>query len=392
MNSNDLKIKLHDIFKKYRDDGIFGTKFKDNINQYYANPRPEIYIDRIVKLVEQYDSSNVDVKFKPFILEIRKVLIDNGYLNTDNLEQADLSDDKSDVDDVESKSELESESASEVKFANEQDNNKETDASTQDDTNNDNVNSDQDVSEKTNSIFEQNEVEIEVSKPVVNKPKPKSTNSKKPIVKSKRTGKHDIVDLTPRNVKFMLPNGLVELFDKTFFEVAKNYLLSSGVLTDEEAILLSEVDNNASIYRDYDFQLTRSDMFIMLILMGMIHMNVYVKDETIRELFDGNNLKISFYENLLNTNLVELDVQSRVRDIQKKVESQSLEHEHFKLMLTYLLLERANVPKDQNRETVKKVLDTSSVMNQSMDAVSVLDGVVKSKILTLKDYKRVRGE
>jgi hypothetical protein len=390
MNSNELKIKLHDIFKKYRDEGIFGTKFKDNINQYYVNPKPEIYIDRMVKLVEQYDSSNVDVKFKPFILEIRKILIDNEYLSADDFEEDDVSNDKCDVEQVESESETDV-VKEEAKVDDEQVDNKKDDVSTKDDTNG-NVSSNQEVSEKTNSIFEQNEVDIEVSKPVVNKPKPKSTNGKKPIVKSKRTGKHDIVDLTPRNVKFMLPNGLVELFDKTFFEVAKNYLLSSGVLTDEEAILLSEVDNNASIYRDYDFQLTRSDMFIMLILMGMIHMNVYVKDETIRELFDGNNLKISFYENLLNTNLVELDVQSRVRDIQKKVDSHSSDHEYLKLMLTYLLLERANVPKDQNRETVKKVLDTSSVMNQSMDAVSVLDGVVKSKILTLKDYKRVRGE
>ena len=61
-------------------------------------------------------------------------------------------------------------------------------------------------------------------------------------------------------------------------------------------------------------------------------------------------------------------------------------------MLAHLLLERANVPKDKNRETIKQFLDTSSIMNQSVDAFSVLNGVVSSKIKTIKDYKRARGE
>ena len=94
----------------------------------------------------------------------------------------------------------------------------------------------------------------------------------------------------------------------------------------------------------------------------------------------------------MNTNLVELDVQSRVRDIQRKLEKSSSKTEILEMMLVHLLLERANIPKDQNRETVKKSLDTSSVMNQSMDAFSVLEGLIGSKVSSYKDYKRVRGE
>ena len=168
--------------------------------------------------------------------------------------------------------------------------------------------------------------------------------------------------------------------------------MSSGVLSDEEAMLLSEVDNNVTIYREHGFQITRSDMFIILILLGLVHLNVYLKDETINDLFDDNTLKIDFYNEIMNTNLVELDVQSRVRDIQKKLEKNSSKTETLEMMLIHLLLERANIPKDQNRETVKKSLDTSSVMNQSMDAFSVLEGLMGSKLSSYKDYKRVRGE
>ena len=34
MNNIELKNKLHDVFKKYRDTGIFGANFKENLNQY----------------------------------------------------------------------------------------------------------------------------------------------------------------------------------------------------------------------------------------------------------------------------------------------------------------------------------------------------------------------
>jgi len=61
-------------------------------------------------------------------------------------------------------------------------------------------------------------------------------------------------------------------------------------------------------------------------------------------------------------------------------------------MLGYLLLERANVPKNKNRETIKQFLDTSSIMNQSIDAFGVLDGIISSKVVSIKDYKRARGE
>lgn len=371
MNNIELKNKLHDIFKKYRDTGIFGSNFKDNLNQYYSNPRPELYINRIKSLVTKFETDGGDERYLDYINEVKSLL--NG------------SDTESDNDKVESETELKDE----TKVPEPSDK--------QDDSINNETKEDSDTEQvevkkpvvKTNDtkVETKSETVVETKKPVVNKP-----NVKKSIVKSKRTGKHEVIDLTPKTIKFTLPTGLLNLFDKTFADVSKSYLLSSGVLSDEEAMLLSEVDNNVTIYREHGFQITRSDMFIILILLGLVHLNVYLKDETINDLFDDNALKIEFYNEIMNTNLVELDVQSRVRDIQKKLEKNSSKTDVLEMMLIHLLLERANIPKDQNRETVKKSLDTSSVMNQSMDAFSVLEGLMGSKLSSYKDYKRVRGE
>lgn len=367
MNNIELKNKLHDIFKKYRDTGIFGSNFKDNLNQYYSNPRPELYINRIKSLVAKFETDGGDERYFDYINEVKSLLSD--------------SDTEFDNDKKESKDETKAPETNDK----------------QDDSINNETKEDSDTEQvevkkpvvKTNDtkIETKSETVVETKKPVVNK-----SNVKKSIVKSKRTGKHEVIDLTPKTIKFTLPTGLLNLFDKTFADVSKSYLLSSGVLSDEEAMLLSEVDNNVTIYREHGFQITRSDMFIILILLGLVHLNVYLKDETINDLFDDNTLKIEFYNEIMNTNLVELDVQSRVRDIQKKLEKNSSKTDVLEMMLIHLLLERANIPKDQNRETVKKSLDTSSVMNQSMDAFSVLEGLMGSKLSSYKDYKRVRGE
>lgn len=375
MNNIELKNKLHDIFKKYRDTGIFGTNFKDNLNQYYANPRPELYINRIKSLVTKFETDGGDERYLDYINEVKTLL--SG------------SDTESDNDKVESEKESKDETNDEAKPSEPTDKQDDsTDNETKDDSETEQVEVKKPVVKTSDTKVEtKTETVVETKKPVVNKP-----NVKKSIVKSKRTGKHEVIDLTPKTIKFTLPTGLLNLFDKTFSDVSKSYLLSSGVLSDEEAMLLSEVDNNVTIYREHGFQITRSDMFIILILLGLVHLNVYLKDETINDLFDDNTLKIEFYNEIMNTNLVELDVQSRVRDIQKKLEKNSSKTDVLEMMLIHLLLERANIPKDQNRETVKKSLDTSSVMNQSMDAFSVLEGLMGSKLSSYKDYKRVRGE
>ena len=374
MNKTELKNKLHDVFKKYRDTGIFGTNFKDNLNQYYANPRPELYINRIKSLVAKFETDGGDERYLDYINEVKSLL--NG------------SDTESDNDKVESEKESKDEPKDKTKVPEPSD---KQDDSINNETKEDSKTEQVEVKKPTVKVKDdgepKSETVVETKKPVVNKP-----NVKKSIVKSKRTGKHEVIDLTPKTIKFTLPTGLLNLFDKTFADVSKSYLLSSGVLSDEEAMLLSEVDNNVAIYREHGFQITRSDMFIILILLGLVHLNVYLKDETINDLFDDNALKIDFYNESMNTNLVELDVQSRVRDIQKKLEKNSSKTDVLEMMLIHLLLERANIPKDQNRETVKKSLDTSSVMNQSMDAFSVLEGLMGSKLSSYKDYKRVRGE
>lgn len=375
MNNTELKNKLHDIFKKYRDTGIFGTNFKDNLNQYYANPRPELYINRIKSLVTKFETDGGDERYLDYINEVKSLL--SG------------SDTESDNDKVESEKESKDEPKDKTKVP--EPSGKQDDSinnETKEDSETEQVEVKKPVVKTSDTKVEtKSETVVETKKPVVNK-----ANVKKSIVKSKRTGKHEVIDLTPKTIKFTLPTGLLNLFDKTFADVSKSYLLSSGVLSDEEAMLLSEVDNNVAIYREHGFQITRSDMFIILILLGLVHLNVYLKDETINDLFDDNTLKIDFYNEIMNTNLVELDVQSRVRDIQKKLEKNSSKTDVLEMMLIHLLLERANIPKDQNRETVKKSLDTSSVMNQSMDAFSVLEGLMGSKLSSYKDYKRVRGE
>lgn len=370
MNNIELKNKLHDVFKKYRDTGIFGANFKENLNQYYANPRPELYINKIKSLVMKFETDGGDKRYLDYINEVKILL--NGLDTESNNDKVELKDEDKFVDmDTTSNVEINSE------------NNE-----TKEDSNTEQVEVKKSVV-KTSETKDETKFEsvVETKKPAVNK-----SNVKKSIVKSKRTGKHEVIDLTPKTIKFTLPTGLLNLFDKTFGDVSKGYLLSSGVLSDEEAMILSEVDNNVTIYREHGFQITRSDMFIILILLGLVHLNVYLKDETINDLFDDNDLKIDFYNEIMNTNLVELDVQSRVRDIQKKLDKNSFKTEILEMMLVHLLLERANIPKDQNRETVKKSLDTSSVMNQSMDAFSVLEGLIGSKVSSYKDYKRVRGE
>lgn len=371
MNNIELKNKLHDIFKKYRDTGIFGSNFKDNLNQYYSNPRPELYINRIKSLVAKFETDGGDERYLDYINEVKSLL--NG------------SDTESNNDNVELETELKDETKAPEPNAKQDDS---INNETKEDSETEQVEVKKPVVKTSDTKVEpKSETVVETKKPVVNKP-----NVKKSIVKSKRTGKHEVIDLTPKTIKFTLPTGLLNLFDKTFADVSKSYLLSSGVLSDEEAMLLSEVDNNVTIYREHGFQITRSDMFIILILLGLVHLNVYLKDETINDLFDDNTLKIEFYNEIMNTNLVELDVQSRVRDIQKKLKKNSSKADVLEMMLIHLLLERANIPKDQNRETVKKSLDTSSVMNQSMDAFSVLEGLMGSKLSSYKDYKRVRGE
>lgn len=371
MNNIELKNKLHDIFKKYRDTGIFGSNFKDNLNQYYSNPRPELYINRIKSLVAKFETDGGDERYLDYINEVKSLL--NGSDTESNNDNVELETELKDKTKVPEPSDKQDDSI----------NNE-----TKEDSETEQVEVKKPVVKTSDTKVEtKTETVVETKKPVVNKP-----NVKKSIVKSKRTGKHEVIDLTPKTIKFTLPTGLLNLFDKTFADVSKSYLLSSGVLSDEEAMLLSEVDNNVTIYREHGFQITRSDMFIILILLGLVHLNVYLKDETINDLFDDNALKIDFYNEIMNTNLVELDVQSRVRDIQKKLEKNSSKTDVLEMMLIHLLLERANIPKDQNRETVKKSLDTSSVMNQSMDAFSVLEGLMGSKLSSYKDYKRVRGE
>lgn len=379
MTDRELKSALHAVFQKHRDSGVLSQNFKDGLAQYYTSSNPKLYINRMQYFVDLFDQGKGDVRYVDFITEIRAVLdgADSGIVVKEESKTESI------VEETESNSESKPK---------EEDVEQKVDIKSEKTINDDSVKQVKPVAKvkvetsKRDSVFEQKDVEIKVSKV-----QPKKQQSKT-VVKSKRTAKYDIVDMSSKTMKVTVANGLVELFDQNMGVMAKAFLLSSGELTDEEAHVLATSDTNVSIYRDHDFNLTRSDFFTILMLIGLTHMNVTLKDGLVDSLFEYNDLKIDFFNELVNTNLVELDVQSRVRELQRKLEKSVSQNERIETMLGFLLLERANVPKNQNRETIKKALDTSSVMNQATDSFSVLDGVIGSKVSSIKDYKRARGE
>lgn len=350
MNKFELKKALYSVYKKYKSSGFMSDTFIKNIDSFYTQSEPSLFINRIQGYVKSFDEGKGVADYKPFIDECRAIL--NGEVEAkENVnESSEKPEPKSEVkpDEVETKSEKKTEAQPEVK-----------------------------VAEKPKVV--------KIEKPVVSKPtvvQPKSTK------KSKLTS----IDLSTKTLKIPIANGLVDLLDENIVNASRDYLLGSGVLSDEEVMILNENKLNTSIMKNHDFTITRSDLFTMLSLLGLSHLNVNVTDNLLNDIFENNSLKIEFFNWLMNTNLVELDVQTRVRKLQQKFDKNISQNERIETMLGYLLLERANVPKNKNRETIKQFLDTSSIMNQSIDAFGVLDGIISSKVVSIKDYKRARGE
>lgn len=352
MNKFELKKALYSVYKKYKSSGFMSDTFIKTIDSFYTQSEPSLFINRIQGYVKSFDEGKGVADYKPFIDECRAIL--NGEVEAE--EKFNKSTEKPEPktkpevkpDKVEAKSEKKTEVQPEVK-----------------------------VTEKPKVV--------KIEKPVVSKPtvvQPKSTK------KSKLTS----IDLSTKTLKIPIANGLVDLLDENIVNASRDYLLGSGVLSDEEVMILNENKLNTSIMKNHDFTITRSDLFTMLSLLGLSHLNINVTDNLLNDIFENNSLKIEFFNWLMNTNLVELDVQSRVRKLQQKFDKNISQNERIETMLGYLLLERANVPKNKNRETIKQFLDTSSIMNQSIDAFGVLDGIISSKVVSIKDYKRARGE
>lgn len=350
MNKFELKKALYSVYKKYKYSGFMSDTFIKTIDSFYTQSEPSLFINRIQGYVKSFDEGKGVADYKPFIDECRAILNGEVEAKENVTESAEKLEPKPEVkpDKVETKSEKKTEVQPEVK-----------------------------VTEKPKVV--------KIEKPVVSKPtvvQPKSTK------KSKLTS----IDLSTKTLKIPIANGLVDLLDENIVNASRDYLLGSGVLTDEEVMILNENKLNTSIMKNHDFTITRSDLFTMLSLLGLSHLNVNVTDNLLNDIFENNSLKIEFFNWLMNTNLVELDVQTRVRKLQQKFDKNISQNERIETMLGYLLLERANVPKNKNRETIKQFLDTSSIMNQSIDAFGVLDGIISSKVVSIKDYKRARGE
>lgn len=350
MNNFELKKALYSVYKKYRSSGFMSDTFIKTIDSFYTQSEPSLFVNRIKGYVKSFDEGKGVADYKPFIDECRAIL--NGEVEAKEKvnESSEKPEPKPELkpDKVETKSEKKTEAQPEFK-----------------------------VAEKPKVV--------KIEKPVVSKPtvvQPKSTK------KSKLTS----IDLSTKTLKIPIANGLVDLLDENIVNASRDYLLGSGVLSDEEVMILNENKLNTSIMKNHDFTITRSDLFTMLSLLGLSHLNVNVTDNLLNDIFENNSLKIEFFNWLMNTNLVELDVQTRVRKLQQKFDKNISQNERIETMLGYLLLERANVPKNKNRETIKQFLDTSSIMNQSIDAFGVLDGIISSKVVSIKDYKRARGE
>lgn len=350
MNKFELKKALYSVYKKYKSSGFMSDTFIKTIDSFYTQSEPSLFINRIQGYVKSFDEGKGVADYKPFIDECRAIL--NGEVEAkDNVDESSEKPEpkpETKPDEVETKSEKKTDAQPEVK------------------------------------VVEKPKV-VKIEKPVVSKPtvvQPKSTK------KSKLTS----IDLSTKTLKIPIANGLVDLLDENIVNASRDYLLGSGVLTDEEVMILNENKLNTSIMKNHDFTITRSDLFTMLSLLGLSHLNVNVTDNLLNYIFENNSLKIEFFNWLMNTNLVELDVQTRVRKLQQKFDKNISQNERIETMLGYLLLERANVPKNKNRETIKQFLDTSSIMNQSIDAFGVLDGIISSKVVSIKDYKRARGE
>ena len=363
MNNFELKKALYSVYKKYKSSGFMSDTFIKTIDSFYTQSEPSLFVNRIKGYVKSFDEGKGVAEYKPFIDECRSIL--NGQFKNVDVESKSESITSVNVDSDEQK-EQESKSKEDFKSVVHSVVEKQTD-----------IRPEVKVSDKTNDVV--------IEKPVVSKPT---------VVKTKSTKKSKLssIDLSTKTLKIPIANGLVDLLDENIFNASRDYILGSGVLNDEEIIVLNENKMNTSIMKSHDFTITRSDLFTMLSLLGLSHLNVNITDALLNDIFDCNSLKIDFFNWLMNTNLVELDIQSRVRKMQQNFDKNISQNERIETMLGYLLLERANVPKNKNRETIKQFLDTSSIMNQSIDAFGVLDGIISSKVVSIKDYKRARGE
>ena len=355
MNNFELKKALYSVYKKYKSSGFMSDTFIKTIDSFYTQSEPSLFVNRIKGYVKSFDEGKGVAEYKPFIDECRSIL--NGQFKNVDVESKSESITIVNVDSDEQK-EQESKSKEDFKSVVHSVVEKQTD-----------IRPEVKVSDKTNDVV--------IEKPVVSKPT---------VVKTKSTKKSKLssIDLSTKTLKIPIANGLVDLLDENIFNASRDYILGSGVLNDEEIIVLNENKMNTSIMKSHDFTITRSDLFTMLSLLGLSHLNVNITDALLNDIFDGNWL--------MNTNLVELDIQSRVRKMQQNFDKNISQNERIETMLGYLLLERANVPKNKNRETIKQFLATSSIMNQSIDAFGVLDGIISSKVVSIKDYKRARGE
>lgn len=357
MNNFELKKALYSVYKKYKSSGFMSDTFIKTIDSFYTQSEPSLFVNRIKGYVKSFDEGKGVAEYKPFIDECRMIL--NGEFENVEVESKSESGTsiKEDVDEQKEQKPKPKENSKPVVQPLVK---KQTEVK---------------LSEKINDVV--------IEKPVVSKPT---------VVKTKSTKKSKLssIDLSTKTLKIPIANGLVDLLDENIFNASRDYILGSGVLNDEEIMILNENKMNTSIMKNHDFTITRSDLFTMLSLLGLSHLNVNITDVLLNDIFDGNLLKIEFFNWLMNTNLVELDVQSRVRKLQQKFDKNISQNERIETMLGYLLLERANVPKNKNRETIKQFLDTSSIMNQSIDAFGVLDGIISSKVVSIKDYKRAR--
>lgn len=367
MDYFDLRKKLYDIYKDYKDQNFMSEVFIKTIDSFYSQSDPIIFIKKVEGYIDGFDKGKGGLEYKALIDDWRLLLSSKNF-------------------DLKETSAVLAVSHDQISGINGSEINVEKDKEVSDD----------DIVQPQVKIvpseIETKSIEVELPVENVNESSVDPIKLSTTNTKSIKNDKLKKIDLTIKTVKIPMSSGLITLLDDNINKTSKDFILSTGVLSDEESMVLVSNPFNTSVLKNHNFLLTRSDLFTMLSLLGLSHLNINISDSLLDEIFDGNSLKIEYFNWLTNANSIELDIQSKVNKLGQLFDKNKSQMDGIEMMLSHLILDRANVPKDKNRDTIKRYLDTSSVMNQNVEAFSVLNGVISSKVVSLKDYKRTRGE
>lgn len=354
----ELKGQLYQLYAEHKQSTTFSSKFINNVGAFYDAPRPEIFVDKAREYVALYEAGGASEEYAPLMLAWKSALT---AFNTGSTDAPKTVDKPVSV----AKKPVEAEK-------------KPVDT--------------QVVAKPAPKPIPKpapKSEPVDFEKPVETKPTKSSTTS------VSKKSKISISDWSQKTVKFASPNEVLGYMETTLNELARVFLIQHVKLSDQEITELSNI-KNTSVYRSHNLLLTRTDQMMLLLYLSMSYLNVTFADNVIQESFtdDGDKgaTKLKFYQFLIDSNLIELEIQSDVKRLNNKLQQSSRQQDRIETMLQLLMLERANVPKEGGPDVIKGFIDTSSVMNYPVDAMFLMDKAVGSKSQSVKDYKKLKGD